>query len=640
MPPQFQKDISSGPARGRGSQSRQQQQQQKPPRTASRPPRQYGVAHHNIHNKNIKQGDLRVAYKAQTGTWINNGNNNMMFDDQHSTSSVSAANSGAAPSSVYMPSSVALSRDNMSDLSGVSGGTHRGSSSHNIPGQIFDPNSLMKPWKQAYELSNFPPEQILWSSSGHSNGNGNGDEDNRGINDYNNRNATNSDYLPSSGESGNGNISNDADANANAGSASVWVAQNDVVEIFGFDNLQSSLGLDRFQIMGGQHTRIPVMILLIDPTKQSYELMQIWVDRAIDNIRDLVHVLQHKIPDKWKQAYDGLFQIRGNRFTQLINIIRLVKYDVQPHEILVAKPWAMTAKVTIAFAGSAIRHLTHIGVISKDSNDTSDDKEQYRPRPPKNEDAPLLLSKRAQDRAYFPEGILNHHHAIQFITFSPPFESASNATGIPLPPSNQSSSQSISSLHSSIGPNSLNSRINPSLQRKTSQSSSIVANNMNHNRSITEGSSDEIKTAAINQQQKQKKQRRRSGGGGGSGGFFSKFNCCRSSTTTGTGVQAVMRKSDSVSMDSSALRKSSLTSLSEEEEKHWLSYSMKPIAEEQSVASCSVVSMSVPLLSQTTSHLARRHTVHPQATNSNNFRTTNGSQRYNRSRIIDNEYEL
>jgi hypothetical protein len=647
MPPQFQKGISSGLAGG--SQSRQQQQQQQPPpRIASRPPRQYGVTLHNIHNKNIKQGDLRVAYKAQTGTGNNNGNNNnnhnnnMMFDDQHSTSSVSAANSGAAPSSVYMPSSIALSRDSMSDLSGVSGGTHRGSSSHNIPGQIFDPKSLMKPWKQAYELSNFPPEQILWSSSGHGHGHGNGndDEENGGINNDNNRNATNSDYLPSSGESGNGNISNDANANVNAGSASIWVAQNDVVEIFEFDNLQSSLGLDRFQIMGGQHTRIPVMILLIDPTKQSYELMQIWVDRAIDNIRDLVHVLQHKIPDKWKQAYDGLFQIRGNRFTQLINIIRLVKYDVQPHEILVAKPWAMTAKVTIAFAGSAIRHLTRIGVISKDSNDTSDDKEQYRPRPPKNEDAPLLLSQRAQDRAYFPEGILNHHHAIQFITFSPPFESANNATGISIPPSNRSSSQSINSLHSSIGPNSLNSRMNPSLQRKTSQSFSKVANSMNHNRSITEGSSNEIKTAAINQQQKQKKQRRRRSGGGGRGGFFSKLNCCRSSTTTGPGVQAVMRKSDSVSMDNSALRKSPLTSLSEEEEKHWLAYSMKPIAEEQSVASCSVVSMSAPLLSQTTSHLARRHTVHPQATNSNNFRTTNSSQRYSRSRIIDNEYEL
>lgn len=206
-----------------------------------------------------------------------------------------------------MPSSVALSRDNMSDLSGVSGGTNRGSSSHTIPGQILDPKSLMRPWKQAYSLSNVPPECNKTAGS---------------------RDRT--------GQSA---VCNDSQK-----SPSIWVAQNDVVEIF--DNLESSLGLDLFRKMGRQHQRIPVMILLMNPSKQNYELMQIWVDSSIDSIRDLVQVLQHKLPVQWKQAYDGLFQVRGNRFTQLINIIRLVKYDIQPYEILVAKPWSMAAKVT------------------------------------------------------------------------------------------------------------------------------------------------------------------------------------------------------------------------------------------------------------------------------------------------------
>jgi hypothetical protein len=48
----------------------------------------------------------------------------------------------------------------------------------------------------------------------------------------------------------------------------------------------------------------------------------------------------------WKQNYDGLVQVRGTHFTQLINIIRVGKYDIQPHEILIAKPWGMTAKMT------------------------------------------------------------------------------------------------------------------------------------------------------------------------------------------------------------------------------------------------------------------------------------------------------
>lgn len=272
--------------------------------TLGSPNRQYGARNNSGHMRKhpYTQRELRVAYKEQTSD--NNNNNygfNTSFDnnDHHSISAGSAANSAATPSSVYMPSSVALSRD-MSDLSGVSGGTHRGSSVHTIPGQIFDPSSLANPWKQAYTLSNTPPESMA-------------------------QNGT-------------------SPTRKKANGASIWVADNDVVEIF--DDLESSLGLDRFQIMGSQHNRIPIMILLMNPSKQTYELMQIWVDRANDSIRDLVQVLQHKLPVRWKQAYDGLFQVRGNRFTQLINIIRLVKYDIQPHEILVAKPWAMTAKVT------------------------------------------------------------------------------------------------------------------------------------------------------------------------------------------------------------------------------------------------------------------------------------------------------
>lgn len=218
-----------------------------------------------------------------------NNNNHNTCNDHASTSG--ETNSVATPSSVYMPSSIALSRDNMSDLSGISGDR---SSSNQVPGQILDPKSLLRPWSQAYSLSPKPPDKSHMSHSA----------------------QTNKNPL-------------------------IWVAENDVVEIF--DDLESSLGLDRFQIR--KHDRIPIMVLLMDPCKQTYELMQIWVDRANDSIRDLVQVLQHKLPNQWKQAYDGLFQVRGNRFTQLINIIKLVKYDMQPNEILIAKPWSMAAKV-------------------------------------------------------------------------------------------------------------------------------------------------------------------------------------------------------------------------------------------------------------------------------------------------------
>jgi len=566
------------------------------------------------HPQHLQGDQLRVAYKAQTSNKSNNNNNgfhhnnhtsnnnnNNMFDnnDQHSISAGSAANSAATPSSVYMPSSVALSRDNMSDLSGVSGGTHRGSSSNNIPGQILDPKSLMRPWKQAYDLSNIPPE-------------------------------CNENNGASSGRTGQTANGKDGQTN-NTNTASIWVAENDVVEIF--ENLESSLGLNRLQMMGGMHKRIPIMVLLMDPSRQSYELMQIWVDPSIDSVRDMVQALQQKLPSKWKQAYDGLFQVRGTRFTQLINIIRLNKYDIQPHEMLVAKPWSMAAKVTIAIAGSAIRHLTRIGVITTDNDDsTCSDKERNRNRRQlRNDDAPLLLSQRAQDRAYFPESILDHHHAIQFITFSPSFESANGNpnTAANEEPVGTASPTGLSSLHNTTsksasdsgyndarssllkssdntgkripgllklgvrrviaGPKSRRQKPSPSLSRRGHGSSNN--NGSEEKQYLTTSRDSNENTTAQKNAKREQKLRYNSDSSCAPVGCFSKLNCLRSSSNETT---AKTRKSDTFGNPP----KTMTTSLSEEEEKLWLAYSMKPIDEDQSLANGSVISMSAPLLSR------------------------------------------
>ena len=67
-----------------------------------------------------------------------------------------------------------------------------------------------------------------------------------------------------------------------------------------------------------------------------------------------------------------------------------------------------------AHANSAIRHLTNIQVITTDEED--------RRRPKALDSGPLLLSSAAQKRLYCPDGIQSHHHATQFLTFSPPFD--------------------------------------------------------------------------------------------------------------------------------------------------------------------------------------------------------------------------
>ena len=90
--------------------------------------------------------------------------------------------------------------------------------------------------------------------------------------------------------------------------------------------------------------RIPILILLLDPGRKQYEIMQLWVDLQTDLVRDVLHTLQRKLSDKWRQDYDGLFQMRGSNYCQLLHILDIAKYDVRPRELLVAKPWSMAAR--------------------------------------------------------------------------------------------------------------------------------------------------------------------------------------------------------------------------------------------------------------------------------------------------------
>ena len=169
------------------------------------------------------------------------------------------------------------------------------------------------------------------------------------------------------------------------------------------------------------HERQPIVILLMDPGRKMYELMQLWIDMVSDSVRDVLHAVQLALSNRWRQDYDGLFQTRNNTFSQLIHILDVSKYDVQPMELWVAKPWAMPAKATISYARRAVQHLQQLHMISQ-LGPAEPDKSKLPPSR-KPEETVLILSKEAQTRSYVPGGILKHHHAHQFLNFSPPFES-------------------------------------------------------------------------------------------------------------------------------------------------------------------------------------------------------------------------
>jgi hypothetical protein len=92
----------------------------------------------------------------------------------------------------------------------------------------------------------------------------------------------------------------------------------------------------------------------------------------------------------------------------------------------------------ISYATSAIRHLKSMQIIVSHEHDRSG----LRPSQPKSEDSLLLLSTLARRRIYLPNGLLTHHHATQFLSFSPPFNNNTEA----LDQSNDDISSNVSSL--------------------------------------------------------------------------------------------------------------------------------------------------------------------------------------------------
>ena len=227
---------------------------------------------------------------------------------------------------------------------------------------------------------------------------------------------------------------------------------------------------------------------------------------------------------------------------------------------------------------------------------------------PKCEDAPLLLSIRAQSRAYFPEGILNHHHAVQFVSFAPPFEITRNSTTITTAAGK--SRMSTSSHDDALS--SLGSEYSDYDRSRVHASGGNVVASLAHGQKRDNPPSPKsvgdfhmadamMKNSFSEQRQPQQLRpvdQSKTKPEAGVRGLFSRLNCCRTNQKSGATI-AKVDSSSSIdgSLNIPPYRDSSLAALSEEEELRWLGYSMKPIAEDQSLASNSVISMSAPLLS-------------------------------------------
>ena len=264
---------------------------------------------------------------------------------------------------------------------------------------------------------------------------------------------------------------------------------------------------------------------------------------------------------------------------------------------------ALLQRNRIGYAKSAIRHLTNIGVINTNDDDGSQPgKRVVRTNV---EDSPLLLGKTAKDRSYFPEGILNHHHAIQFMTFSPPFESITSEMRSGQAERRESGLNEDTSVRRTMkdhdgdhpeSPQSPTSVVNPHDFTERNR----VDDSLNHSEIVGSAAlSTERAQSPNGQQQAQSNRNDVSYTAKGcmkskkTRGIFSRLNCYRS---TDGGQQLVGHQFDT---DDNPNDNTAIASLSDEEEQLYLPYHLRPIAEEQSVTGGqSVVSASAPLLRQ------------------------------------------
>lgn len=210
---------------------------------------------------------------------------------------------------------------------------------------------------------------------------------------------------------------------------------------------------------------------------------------------------------------------------------------------------------------------------------------------PKSEEAPLLLSKKAQERIYAPDGILTHHHAVQFITFSPPFDPYRAPLEIH---DRDDGTSSIDSPGDTSGSRTRASSPNNVLSAIGAPSIAASPKSITHKKpmeSVPEGKggqaisqtdySEDDADIKINPKRFDIARNSSPGRRRTFAQIVSKLNCCK-------GRDKVQNSKTTTTPKSSD---------SDEREKSWSGFDVRPVTEDMSVAGHSIVSMSAPLLS-------------------------------------------
>jgi hypothetical protein len=246
--------------------------------------------------------------------------------------------------------------------------------------------------------------------------------------------------------------------------------------------------------------------------------------------------------------------------------------------------------------------LTSLGIVC------TDDEERPGTFRPKSAEAALVLTKTAKSRIFVEDGIvMKHHHAVQFVSLSPPMDLNVKRDG---DDRDDTHSSVTGASHASFQSSSTDQRLRQELKNPMMAPLSPVSVGNNSFASIPSSSNDplsaskkqqyldpafaDVKTSGKRQSPRKKPLRK----------LVSSLNCCKNARDPMKHQHNRHKRNASHgSADPSLLlhhQKTSLLTLTEEQEQQWASFETAHHGGDVSVAGSgtkSIVSMSVPLLS-------------------------------------------
>jgi hypothetical protein len=205
---------------------------------------------------------------------------------------------------------------------------------------------------------------------------------------------------------------------------------------------------------------------------------------------------------------------------------------------------------------------------------------------PKSEESPLLLSKTALDRVYAPDGSFSHHHAVQYLTFAPPFDP--NVKPVEITAERDCANSSLGSQGAATGssdsgiPKSsvLSALGFPGRTNSIAQAPPEDCSDAKNSQVAPLGGFAAVGDAAVAYKQNSIDESLEHGRRRTFSGIVSKLNCCKHKDRL-LATQLI----------------NPIATLTEEQERQWSSFDIRPITEDNhSSTGQSIVSMSAPLL--------------------------------------------